>query len=645
MTPPLTAFIVDVLGFLTGTVLYVMLVTMVWRERAAEGTPFLAHRGRLTLLMGLAGLVWNVGALVSFGARTTRAPVSTAPALVALSFSALGFLPAIVVHSLLQGRETAAGRGATRIVIATAYLLSTAAMVLQMASAARGVAVPSHAALWLLTGGFVMLVAVLLVMTRRQPVGRRGVWVAALALFAVSALHFGRHAGNESWWVEVLGHHASIPLALAILHQDYRFALADLFLKNAIGLLMLVTLSLALFAGVAGQVTLFQGTVTWNPQAVAVIVTLWLTTALAFPALRRMSNRFVDRVVLRRPDYEAALAQFSESIATAETEDGVVAILGQAMQSSVAITDPRAVPDPLPQDDHRLVVAAAELRQWWPEGNPSVLLRIRSVDEPHLAVVCGPLAGGRRLLSDDTRLLEAMSQRAARQIDALRVTRERLERNIREQAMQRLATEAELRALRAQLHPHFLFNALTTIGHLIRAAPDRAVETLLRLTTVLRGVLRRSATEFSTLGDEIEFIRAYLEIEQARFEERLKIRLEIGPELYRCRIPTLLLQPLVENAVKHGLGPSVAGGTLRVAAAVAQGRLHIEIDDTGLGFDSDRRHHTGVGLTSVSQRLSAHYGSNASLVIQSAPEQGTSITIDMPAEHAPVVHLPRRRTG
>src|SRR5262249_54068896 len=154
--------------------------------------------------------------------------------ILAVTFSALGFLPAVVVHSLFEGRATVAGRGVIRAAIAAAYGLSATAAVLHIVSAARGLPVPSGVALWLLTAGFIALTAVLLFVTPTQPIGRRGLWVAALSVFAVSALHFGRHVGNESWWVELIGHHASLPLALAILHQDYRFALADLFLKNAI---------------------------------------------------------------------------------------------------------------------------------------------------------------------------------------------------------------------------------------------------------------------------------------------------------------------------------------------------------------------------------------------------------------------------
>lgn len=646
MASPVTGLLVDVLGFLTGTALYVMLVVMVWRERAGEGAAFLARRGRLTLVTGVCGLVWNVGALLSFGTRVIGDPPPNG-LLVALAFSALGCLPAVVVHSLLEGRETAAGRQATRAVIGIAYALSATAALLQIGAALDRAAVPSRPALWLLTGGFTGLTALLLVLTRPQPLGRRGIWVAALAIFAVSALHFGRHAGDESWWVEVIGHNASLPLALAILHQDYRFALADLFLKNAIALLLLVTLSLTLFASAVWPLARWQGPGAWDPRVVALLMTFWLATVLAFPALRRLANRVVDRVVLRRPDYEAALRAFSEQLPTDDAESAVLARLSRTLNVTLGLADPRVIDDPFPPDDHRTVVAGSELRTRPNEVTPAVLLRLRTVDRPYPALACGPMPAGRRLLSDDVRLIEAMLQLAARRLDSLRVALERLSRNQREQAMQQLATEAELRALRAQLHPHFLFNALTTVGYLIQSAPSRAIDTLMRLTTVLRAVLNRSGSEFSTLGDEIDLVHSYLDIERARFEERLRVEIDVPAALTECTLPTLLLQPLVENAVKHGLAPTRAGGTLRISATDYVDRLKIVVEDTGLGFDPAARNRTGVGLSSVAQRLAAHYGPNASFEIDSALGRGTRIEIVLPAERRTreLVTPPRRRTG
>ena len=155
-------------------------------------------------------------------------------------------------------------------------------------------------------------------------------------------------------------------------------------------------------------------------------------------------------------------------------------------------------------------------------------------EEPRYAITIAEVTGGRRFLSDDLATVEAIVVLAARRIDAIRITNERYEREIREQEIGKLATEAELRALRAQLNPHFLFNALTTIGHLIQTAPPRALETLMRLTSLLRAVLR-SEGEFTTLGREVEVVEAYLDIERARFEQRLWVTIDVPAGLSSVR--------------------------------------------------------------------------------------------------------------
>jgi LytS/YehU family sensor histidine kinase len=258
---------------------------------------------------------------------------------------------------------------------------------------------------------------------------------------------------------------------------------------------------------------------------------------------------------------------------------------------------------------------------------------VPTADPPQYLLVIGELAGGRRLLSDDISMLESIAILVARRIDSIRVTHERCERDLREQEVSKLATEAELRALRAQINPHFLFNALNTIGYLIQTSPDRALDALLRLTGLLREALRRSAGEFTTLGQEIDLIESYLEIERARFEERLRVRIDVPFSERSIRIPMLLVQPLVENAVKHGIGPRKAGGEVTVEAHRVAGTLHISVQDTGAGIDelalaSARKH--GVGLANVEQRLKGHYGGAASLVVKSEPGLGTTAEINLP---------------
>jgi signal transduction histidine kinase len=348
--------------------------------------------------------------------------------------------------------------------------------------------------------------------------------------------------------------------------------------------------------------------------------------------LRQLAGRFVDRAVLRRPNYDAALTELARQLELAESDADVAAAIAEAAHSTLGVTHTEAIDDPFPDEDPSVVISNPSARIPERYVNCALVIRLRSVEAPHWAIVAGSFAAGRRLLSDDVRLLEAFGRLAARRIDSLRVAEERLAHSLREQDMLRLATEAELRSLRAQLNPHFLFNALTTVGYLIQQAPPRALDTLLRLTTVLRSVLRQSTREFSTLGEEIELVCAYLDIERARYEERLDVDIDVPPSAHGIALPPLLLQPLVENAVKHGIAPQLRGGLVRISASVTQGLLHVIVEDSGTGFEKDTRSRTGVGLRNVEDRLRAQYGDAARLDIRSAPGRGTRIKLTLPSE-------------
>jgi LytS/YehU family sensor histidine kinase len=205
--------------------------------------------------------------------------------------------------------------------------------------------------------------------------------------------------------------------------------------------------------------------------------------------------------------------------------------------------------------------------------------------------------------------------------------------------MHKLATEAELRALRAQINPHFLFNALTTIGYLIQVSPNQAMDTLMRLTALLRAVLRHSDGEFISLGEEMELVEAYLDIERARFEDRLRVSIDVPDSLRELRVPALVIQPLVENAIKHGISPLIAGGEVTIAARLEHDdsnrtdTLRIIVRDTGAGASDETLRHgrtRGFGLNSIEERLERHFGSAANLRFHSVPSQGTTVEISFP---------------
>jgi len=192
------------------------------------------------------------------------------------------------------------------------------------------------------------------------------------------------------------------------------------------------------------------------------------------------------------------------------------------------------------------------------------------------------------------------------------------------------AMQARFDALRSQINPHFLFNVLNAATSLIWSEPEKARWILVKLSSILRRLLR-GGEDFVPLSREIEFIEDYLSLEVARFgAEKLKIEKELDPRSLDVSVPSMLLQPLIENAVRHGISPKVGGGIVRIEALREGGALRVTVRDNGLGFKETGRE--GIGLRNVRERLRVAYGPRASIEIASAPGEGTSVMITVPVE-------------
>jgi hypothetical protein len=192
--------------------------------------------------------------------------------------------------------------------------------------------------------------------------------------------------------------------------------------------------------------------------------------------------------------------------------------------------------------------------------------------------------------------------------------------------------ETELKALRQQMHPHFLFNTMNTIAVLVRERRnDEAVNLLARLGALLRMSLDNTGVPEVTLRQEMAFLEKYLEIQKTRFSDRLTVKVDITPEAMEARIPNLLLQPLVENAIMHGIAPKPGSGRVEVRGRVADGMLHLEVSDDGPGLPVDSgRAKEGIGLTNTRERLAKIYGAHSQLTLCSEPGRGVSVKIHFP---------------
>jgi two-component system LytT family sensor kinase len=208
----------------------------------------------------------------------------------------------------------------------------------------------------------------------------------------------------------------------------------------------------------------------------------------------------------------------------------------------------------------------------------------------------------------------------------------RNEKKLEEQA--RLLVEARLAALTSQINPHFLFNTLNSVSSLIRSNPDQARAMVVKLSKVLRRLLRMH-DNFTTLAEELSFIEDYLSIEVVRFGEKLRFVRDVADDTLAMLVPSMLLQPLVENSIKHGLSGKVEGGTIRIHTHRTESRLFLVVEDDGVGISETKLaslldHGMGIGVGNVNERLKVLFGDNYRMWIESQTGRGTRVQIEVP---------------
>jgi sensor histidine kinase YesM len=226
--------------------------------------------------------------------------------------------------------------------------------------------------------------------------------------------------------------------------------------------------------------------------------------------------------------------------------------------------------------------------------------------------------------------------------------RERLQNQaVERERLKKLQARTELAALQSKLNPHFLFNTLNTMVNLVHKEPDKVEQMILRLSDIYRKVLKLPLTDRISLSEEFDLARQYLAIEQVRLGNRLRYEIKLPDNLRDRSVPPLLIQPLVENAVIHGIMPAPAGGCLSLSAQVDGDRIRIVVEDDGVGMDPHEadpgaapenkrgptEEESGFGLHSTRERLRLTYGGMGALKIESTADRGTRITLELPHEH------------
>ena len=250
----------------------------------------------------------------------------------------------------------------------------------------------------------------------------------------------------------------------------------------------------------------------------------------------------------------------------------------------------------------------------------SVVVRIGAAERVRGYLFLGDRERGQPYGSEDLTFLDAVASQFAAQLESLEARH-----------AEELAATAELRALRAQIKPHFLFNTLNTVAAMARSSPE-AERTIVNLARVFRNALDATRRERISLREELAGVRAFLEIEAARFEEKLRFTIDAPEELLDAQVPPLLVQPLVENAVKHGIGVKPGGGSVAVRVARSAEGVRVSVVDDGVGFEADKTV-GNVGLVNVRERVEREGGT---WELASTLGEGTAISFVLRLERAAV---------
>ena len=579
------SLLVNTLGHLAGVLIFSIFLVLLLRDRAARRL-----RGIKSMVAALLALIWNLASLIVLGGNSPDAWVIRIT--IGIGFSVLSLLPAVLFDLCLERRF--------RPLVQAGYALSALAMVLHVAEVFRASASYHRWALTLITVGFGILTLIAAILVYREEHDRattsRVAATMSLFLLAMSFVHFGGGHAEQIWSHELAFHHAAIPLALLVLLQDYRFVLLDAFFRFLANVLL-------------AAVFVFGAVEAWRlellpPADTSFHIALLLAGAclmlVLFALARGGFQHALTSLIFRRPNEEALLRDLKTPIrGEDEYIAAAVARLGEYMGAP-----------------SRVAVGGAGTLAPEDQGAEAVL-PLRTSAGGSVSVLLGRRTGGRRYLSED---LQALSRAAA-------VIGEQLEQ-YRELETRRLVAQAELRALQSQIHPHFLFNALNTLYGIIPREARGARETVLNLADIFRYFLETRKTSVP-LEDEMRIVRAYLDVERLRLGDKLRLEISVTNEALSVPIPILSIQPLVENAVKHGIAPLAAGGLLQIRAGIdSEGALLISVRDSGPGFSKSNRN--GVGLENVQRRLELCYGGDAGLAIESSGA-GSQVTVRIPA--------------
>ncbi len=591
------SLLVNTLGHSAGVLIFGIFLVLLLQDRAARRL----RRGVKSMLAASLALIWNLASLIVLGSPSPETLFLRIT--IGIGFSALTLLPAVLFDLCLERQY----RSTLIMLVRAGYILSALATVLHVAEVFHNSASYHRWAMISITIGFGILALLAATLVYHAEHDRattsRVIGTMSLFLLAMSFVHLGSGHAQQIWSHELAFHHAAIPLALLVLLQDYRFVLLDAFFRFLANVLLAA-------AFVFGAVEAWQFHLlpaADSPFHTALLLAGACLLLVLFALARGGVQRALTRLIFRRPNEDALIRDLKTPIRNEEEYiSAAVTTLGAFMGAPA-----RSVPGVV-EPENQGAEAVIPLRIG-PRGSLSILL--------------GRRTGGRRYLSED---LQVLARAAA-------VIGEQLEQ-FRELETRRLVAQAELRALQSQIHPHFLFNALNTLYGIIPREARGARETVLNLADIFRYFLETKRT-LVPLEEEMHIVKAYLDVERLRLGDKLRLEIDVTPEAQAVPIPILSIQPLVENAVKHGIAPQAGGGLIQIRARIdPSGALLLSVRDSGPGFSKSSRR--GVGLENVERRLDLCYGGEARMTIDSGAS-GTEVSVRIPSAAVRPVEVAR----
>jgi signal transduction histidine kinase len=416
--------------------------------------------------------------------------------------------------------------------------------------------------------------------------------IAGVVLFAME--HRARLLGADALALWTLGTEIfPIFIWIPLVYYKTRFLFFDAVVKRGI-------LGLTLIGSCSLLVTLV-------PEDLSKVLVWAIAFSLAtvWSAVRGRMNRVVDRYLFHRPDYNVLQPEIGESLRSFDEAPAAIAYVTGKLRDALHATFVNYV-ESLPTENEAVSIPVTNGRR--------TLGHLLFGERPNQAPY----------QSEDLQFLSAIAALFAATLD-------HIEHAHRERELRELAVRAELKALKAQINPHFFFNALNTVADLTQSNPEAAEKTILNLARIFQFALEASKQETVPLGREVAFVRSYLEIEKARFEEKLDYWIDVPEEIADLPIPPMLVQPLVENAVRHGISPKPTPGQVIVTARLREDRLWISVEDDGVGFEPSPLHQgagQGIGLGNVAERVERLAGAGH-WQVESASGRGTLVRFDL----------------